>query len=225
MQFEPVIPAFTDCPYAIGMSSSNQYAPYLAVYLQSVIDHAKKENKYDIVVFETDMTAENKKRIQALAHTPNFSIRFYNLQNAFGTDLYVSQHYFAKQCYYRLALGEVFKQYEKAVFTDIDLAAVSDIFELFKIDMQGKPIAACEEILWHADIREGKRQQGFSIDDYLEKIGCSGVYYNTGVVVADIAKLGEFGIPSDDVTFEVVRLDGDRLVLRAGDTTLYFRAF
>ena len=43
--------------------------------------------------------------------------------------------------------------------------------------------------------------------------------------VADIAKLGEFGIPSDDVTFEVVRLDGDRLVLRAGDTTLYFRAF
>ena len=37
--------------------------------------------------------------------------------------------------------------------------------------------------------------------------------------------LGEFGIPSDDVTFEVVRLDGDRLVLRAGDTTLYFRAF
>lgn len=191
MQFEPVIPAFTDCPYAIGMSSSNQYAPYLAVYLQSVIDHAKKENKYDIVVFETDMTAENKKRIQALTHTPNFSIRFYNLKTAFENNLYISQHYFAKQCYYRLALGEVFKQYEKAVFTDIDLVATADIFDLFGVDMQGKPIAACEEVLWAPENREGHRQKGFSIDGYLNTIGCSGMYYNTGVVVADIAKFNE----------------------------------
>ena len=191
MSFEPIVPAFKHCSYVIGMSSSNQYAPYLAVYLQSIIDHAKEENLYDIVVFETDMSAENKKRIRALAHTPNFSIRFYNLQDAFGTKLYVSQHYFAKQCYYRLALGEVFKKYQKAIFTDIDLAAVSDIFELFKIDMQGKPIAACEEILWHTDIRAGKRQHGFFIDDYLEKIGCFGLYYNTGVVVADIARFNE----------------------------------
>ena len=191
MEFEPITPAFASTPYVIGMSSSNQYAPYLAVYLQSIIDHAKEENRYDIVIFETDMTADNKERIQALAQLPNFSIRFYNLKTAFENNLYISQHYFAKQCYYRLALGEVFKQYEKAVFTDIDLVMVADISELFRIDMQGKPIAACEEILWHADIREGKRQHGFFIDDYLEKIGCSGVYYNTGVVVADIAKFNE----------------------------------
>ncbi len=191
MSFEPIVPAFEDCAYVIGMSSSNQYAPYLAVYLQSIIDHARKENYYDIVVFETDMSTENKKRIQALASAPNFSIRFYNLHNTFEENLYISASYFAKQCYYRLALGEVFKKYQKAVFTDIDLAAVSDIFELFKIDMQGKSIAACEEILWHADTRQGKRQHGFYIDDYLDKIGCSGVYYNTGVVVADIAKFNE----------------------------------
>lgn len=43
--------------------------------------------------------------------------------------------------------------------------------------------------------------------------------------VGDISKLGAFGIPSDDVTFDVVQLDGDRMVLRVGDTTLYFRSF
>ena len=57
MEFEPITPAFASTPYVIGMSSSNQYAPYLAVYLQSIIDHAKEENRYDIVIFETDMTA------------------------------------------------------------------------------------------------------------------------------------------------------------------------
>ncbi len=191
MEFEPITPAFASTPYVIGMSSSNRYAPYLAVYLQSIIDHAKEENRYDIVIFETDMTADNKARIQALAQLPNFSIRFYNLKTAFENNLYISLHYFAKQCYYRLALGEVFKQYEKAVFTDIDLVMVADIFDLFKIDLQGQPIAACEEILWTPSRRNQQVSRTQRIDSYLKKIGCTGLYYNTGVVVADVAKFNE----------------------------------
>ena len=42
---------------------------------------------------------------------------------------------------------------------------------------------------------------------------------------ADVDKLKLFGIPSGDVTFEVVRLDGDRMVLRSSGTSLYFRSF
>lgn len=42
---------------------------------------------------------------------------------------------------------------------------------------------------------------------------------------ADVDKLKHFGIPSGDVTFEVVRLDGDHMVLRSGGTSLYFRSF
>lgn len=34
-----------------------------------------------------------------------------------------------------------------------------------------------------------------------------------------------FGIPSSDVTFEVVKADGDHLVLRCEGTRLYFRSF
>lgn len=44
-------------------------------------------------------------------------------------------------------------------------------------------------------------------------------------VEPDAEKLAGFGIPSEDVTFRVIQLDGHRMVLRADETTLYFRSF
>lgn len=188
-KIEPIDPFFKDCPYAIGMASSNQYVPYLAVYLQSIIDHVQPTNYYDIVVFETDISEENKQRIQSLAVRPNLSIRFFNLHQVFDRNLYISQPYFAKQCYYRLALGKAFEKYQKVIFTDIDILAVSDIFELFQIDMQGSAIGACEEILWTPTNRKGLKQLNYKIEDYIpEVLKLSGPYYNTGVMLIDIPR-------------------------------------
>ena len=47
---------------------------------------------------------------------------------------------------------------------------------------------------------------------------------NQGQVV-DADELKPFGIPSGDVTFEVVGLDGDNMVLRSGSISLRFRSF
>ena len=41
----------------------------------------------------------------------------------------------------------------------------------------------------------------------------------------NVGKLSLLGIPSDDVIYEVVKLDGDRMLLRADDITLHFRKF
>lgn len=41
----------------------------------------------------------------------------------------------------------------------------------------------------------------------------------------DAGQLKAFGIPSENVIFEVVSLDKDKMVLCAGDTALYFRSF
>ena len=41
----------------------------------------------------------------------------------------------------------------------------------------------------------------------------------------DEEKLRPFGIPSGDVTFKVVSLNGDKMVLDSGETILYFRSF
>ena len=43
-------PAFDNNNIALAMSSSNEYAPYVSVLIQSIIDNAKSSNNYDILV-------------------------------------------------------------------------------------------------------------------------------------------------------------------------------
>ena len=43
--------------------------------------------------------------------------------------------------------------------------------------------------------------------------------------VADESDLAHFGIPSGDVTFDVMQLEDDHMILRSEETTLYFRSF
>jgi len=182
-----------NCKNVIAMSSSNEYVPYLSVYLISIIKNSNPQNFYDIVILESDITTENKKRIQALTNTKNISIRFFNVNELFeNIDLYISYAYFTKQCYYRLALGKIFADYEKVIYTDIDLICTQDIYELFNVDMNNYPLAACEEILWTNETRKGISQLGLNVENYIHNIvGCTDKYYNTGVIVVNIPEFNK----------------------------------
>ena len=90
-------------------------------------------------------------------------------------------------------MGKVFCNYKKIIYTDIDIIANGDIAELFNIDMGDNIIGASEEILWTKENRNGKKQLGINIDNYVNKlVGIDGKYYNTGVMLVDIQKYNEF---------------------------------
>lgn len=187
-------PAFKNCKNVIAMGCSNLYAPYLSVYLLSILNFSDDKKFYDIVILESDISDENKKILKNLISKSNVSLRFYNVGRFFDhLNLYITYNYFAKQCYYRLAMGKVFCNYKKIIYTDIDIIANGDIAELFNIDMGDNIIGASEEILWTKENRNGKKQLGINIDNYVNKlVGIDGKYYNTGVMLVDIQKYNEF---------------------------------
>ena len=77
------------------------------------------------------------------------SIRFYNPVGFFDNiELKVTHPYFKEECFYRIAAPLIFKEYEKVIFTDIDLILQDDILNLANYDLNGKCIAASKEILW-----------------------------------------------------------------------------
>lgn len=193
-----VLPKFENYKNVIAMSSSDLYAPYLSVYLLSILNNADDNKFYDIVVLETDITEEHKEMLLNLVNKENVSLRFQNVSKIFDNlDLYISYDCFAKQCYYRLALGKVFSKYDKVIYTDIDITANGDISQLFDIDLGDKIIGACEEVLWNKEHRVGRVQLGINIEKYIDELcGKDALYYNTGVVVVDVKKFNEF------ITFE-----------------------
>lgn len=186
---EELVPYFNSCSNAIACSSSNLYIPYLSVYIQSLLCNIAPDSKYDIVIFESDVTELNKKKILDLGNNySNVKIRFYNVNYLFDKKrLFLSHKYFAKQCYYRLALGEIFKKYNKVLFTDIDLIFNVDPNLFFDFDLKSNPIAAVEEILWSRATRKNKQQLNRNIEVYLRD-DLDGVekYFNTGVVLVDV---------------------------------------
>ena len=176
---------------AIACGSSNLYAPYLSVYLNSILKNSSPKKQYDIVVLETDISDENKSKLIGMVKKyKNVSLRFYNVNGLFtDIQLNISFPYFAKQCYYRLASGKIFGRYTKVLFTDIDLIFNSDIADILEISMENYPLAACEEILWTKENRIGRVELGHDVSEYISKtLNMSGRYFNTGVLLIDIKK-------------------------------------
>ena len=79
----------------IVMSSTEKYAKFCAVALQSMMDHAGPQNNYDIFILHREIRADTQRRIQSVvAQAPNFSVRFINVKSEiarYDLDVYKRQ--------------------------------------------------------------------------------------------------------------------------------------
>ena len=175
---------------AIAMASSDEYLPYLCVCLQSLIDNTSKNHNYDIVVFSSGKDEERKKIIIDTYSSENVSIRFYDPSHYFsGIELYIGTDYFNEASYYRIIVPEVMPNYEKVIFTDIDLIFNADIKKLYEINIDNYPLAACIDGVWdellEKDVPIGKtRTKNYTYN--ILNIAKGDNYYNTGVIIINI---------------------------------------
>jgi len=115
---DAIEPAFEKNCIPITFSSSEYFAPYLGVALQSLVDFSNEENNYDILVFTRDMTEFSKIELKNLLPKKNFSIRFIDLNGVFGElNLYVTGHV-SIETYFRLIIPHFMVKYKKFLFLD-----------------------------------------------------------------------------------------------------------
>ena len=192
---EILSPKWKDNYVAIAMSSSDEYIPYLSVCLQSLVDNSSINNKYDIIIFSSAPESCRKQLIIDAYTRENISIRFYNPRKILdNVKLNITHSYFNEACYYRIAASEVLSEYQKIIFTDIDLIFKGDINELAQIDIGNAPIAACKEPIWEQFIQKKVKICGQNIVDYTNntlKLKDINTYYNTGVLVINVKKFKE----------------------------------
>ena len=165
----------------------NGYIPFLGVALKSLIDNTSKENKYAIKILYTSVTEENKKRIKKYEQE-NVTIEFVDLNkqlNEIKEKLY-TRNYFSNTTYYRLFIPELYPEYDKVVYIDSDTICLSDIANLYNIDMGDNLIAA---------VPDGAVQAIDVFKDYVERVvGVADYnkYFNAGVIVMNLKELREY---------------------------------
>ena len=186
-------PIWKDNYCAIAVSSSNEYVPYLSVCLISLKAHSNSHNNYDIIIFERDISEENKFKIKSLIEEKNISVRFVNPMPIISKyDLKYPQHY-GLECYFRLTAPLVLKNFKKIIYTDIDLVFMVDIDELYSQSIEEYPLGACHDIIYNTFL-DDKSLDYFEYATKELELKEPYKYFNTGVMLLNLEYMRENNI-------------------------------
>lgn len=197
---EPIQRSFDKNAVAICLCSSDAYAPYCGIAIQSIIDNSSADINYEIFIMEMDMTDRNKLLIISLIkNKANFSIRFINMKSAMSQiRINTWAHFSPVACFKLFLMSDVFKYYTKFLVTDTDLVFMKDAAELFSKDISNYLMAATNDVIMRHHVAYKKYSAGFApsmpVSQYLEEylgFGTDEWYYNTGVVLLNIKKCRE----------------------------------
>lgn len=174
----------------ITFASSDYFAPYLGITLQSIIEKSDDNYNYDCVVFTKDMSEFNKNQLSEICDRPNFSIRFVNVKEIFkDLNLYAPGH-ITIETYFRLVIPLFMKKYSKILFLDSDLLILEDVKNLFNIDIKDCAIAATEECLMSALLGIfGKKAVKYMYETL--KLKDHDKYFQAGVMIMNIDYFNE----------------------------------
>ena len=144
-----VHPAFADCDHCIVFCTDENYTALTAVAIQSIVDQAKVDEYYDILIFHGGISNENIDfYLQQWNNIPNVSIRFVNLSSLFdGLTLYTeNREHFSREAYFRLVTPWVVSEdYKTALYLDGDMILRNDVSNIFHTELKDKLLAAVKD--------------------------------------------------------------------------------
>lgn len=168
-----IVPAFKENNVAIVYSSSDAFAKYLSVSIQSLLNSSSKKKNYDIIVLETKLSDVSKQKIEDLIKPyTNSCIRFLNLEqniNALHPLFYVKGA-LGYETYYRLFLDKILKNYSKVLYLDADTVILNDINELYEVDLKDYLIAASLDIVTISQASRKARRENLDIYSYITDV-------------------------------------------------------
>ena len=130
----------------IFFASDNNYAPYLAVTLKSLLANASPDYFYKIHVLTSHIDSDYKDKINKVL-TPNSSIEYISLANQVAEikDKFCLRDYYSLETYYRFFIADLFPEYDKVIYLDCDLIILGDISDLYYTNISNYLVAAAHE--------------------------------------------------------------------------------
>lgn len=189
-------PYFHNANVSIFMVSSDAYVPYCGVTLQAIVKHSCSVNNYDVVIGGTNISTEHKKKLSYIvANHPNFSVRFFNVANYLPTAGFRISKVFphvTEETMYRLLIPEIFSNYKKVLYLDVDLIPLEDVATLYNVDMGDAWVGGCQDFgIMRCSAMSKSMKKYFESQINVNPIT---EYINTGVSLFNIKELNKNGV-------------------------------
>ncbi len=173
----------------IAMSCSNAFVPIFTVCLYSLAENLAPGRKCELVVLQTDISAENRQKIaSAVEKFTDLDLRYLDMTNFLQNSHVRAAGNVPVQTYFRLLLPYALPEWDKAVFLDSDLIIQKDVGILYDQPMEGARLLAAHDA-------DGTAQFNGSLPwmrDYGKKVlhmQDQTQYFQAGVLVMDLAAL------------------------------------
>lgn len=172
----------------IVFACSENFVPYLSVAIQSIVDNASNDRRYDIIVLTRDLSPTSMVTLTRQTKNANVGIGFLDVDAALG-DIKLPHHgHFRPETYYRLLAPQLLPNVDKAIYLDSDLIVDSDIAELYDYDIQGFKLGATRD----ADTLGQIDGYDATVGPYLhDELGMDDPhdYFQAGVLLMNLAEL------------------------------------
>lgn len=177
-----VIPVF--------ITISNDYAPYAACTIASLIQHSDPKKHYRVIILHDGMNFHNYLKIRNLV-TKNCEIQFHKISHSIYLRTIINHcakktgagDFFSSAVYYyRSFISRLYPMYNKAIYVDSDTIFMDDVAKLYDLDLGDDIIGA---------VVDPKVEAIPEFRDYVNNalgVPCQ-EYVNSGVLLMDLKKL------------------------------------
>lgn len=173
----------------IVLAANDYYSPIIASCLRSIVAHMSAEHIYHIVIFHTDITDENKKKIMmSIPDVKNMKVDFLNIGRYVDGYNLCGRMHITVETYYRFLILDIMKQYQKVLYLDCDLIVRADLAELYDVDLKKNLLGAVRD----PDFTGQLNIPGFDTMEYCVetmKMRNPYDYFQAGVLVLNIVEM------------------------------------
>ena len=193
LQFEidadKMLTPWTEDSVPIILSSSHTYVPYLCTAMWSMVKSSDPDCKYDVYVLNSSITEEDKELVgKAVEGVQNFRITYVKVSDYLSGFKFHTRGYITEESFFRMLIPDLFRQYPKVVWIDVDTIVLRDLNELYKTDINDYCIAAVIDTDYQGCLNGGKKE----IMDYMKnslKLKDPKKYFQAGVLLFNLDKI------------------------------------
>lgn len=153
------------------------------VCLSSLLMNAKEDTFYDIFILHSEKEKLNKTELDKIPHYfPNCKIQYRVVDNTFDTAFEIRG--ITIPAYYRLLIPELIPEYDKVIYSDVDIIFRMDLSDLYNLNIDSYYLAATRDLGLNFD-EDGKKYIA-SVDGLVQ-----GEYLQSGFIVLNSKKMRE----------------------------------
>jgi len=106
-----------------------------AVSIRSLLDTAADATRYNIHILHPGLAPDIMADFESMSQGTRHRMRFHRIDNARFTGAPISRGSWREVVYFRLLLPEVLEEYDRVIYSDVDVCFCRDLADVFRTDI------------------------------------------------------------------------------------------